>query len=54
MFILRRTNIERHALDSELTASKSSRNELLNSLSWRLTAPLRYIAGFFMEYKGSK
>jgi glycosyltransferase involved in cell wall biosynthesis len=37
------------ALQAELDAIKSHRNELLNSLSWRVTSPVRYIAKFLMK-----
>lgn len=41
--------LELNALAVELDEIKSKRNELLNSLSWRVTAPLRYVAKFFMK-----
>ena len=34
---------------AELAASKSFSEDLMNSLSWRVTATLRYFAKFFME-----
>jgi hypothetical protein len=39
----------RKAVQAEVDEIEARRNELLNSLSWRVTAPLRYIAKFFMK-----
>jgi glycosyltransferase involved in cell wall biosynthesis len=38
----------------ELEAVEAHRDALLNSLSWRVTVPLRYIAKFFMKNNGNR
>ena len=42
---------ERDGLTAHLDALAASRDEIFKSLSWRLTAPLRYLGKFLMRRK---
>lgn len=46
---LEKTMSEKAALVQELNHHIAREKAFVNSLSWRITAPLRYIAKFFMK-----